>query len=93
MFKKFILCDCSMEIACHCLNMNANFGQFKGMCLKYFDKKNDSNRVFVIMNASEHIVQKCLFHVTYMASCKDFVDFQIELFIKIESFEPDIYRE
>ena len=42
MFKKLIMCDCCLEIAGHCLNTNANFGQFKGMCFKYFDK-NDSN--------------------------------------------------
>ena len=51
MFKKFIVCDCFQGIACHCLNMNANFGHFKGMSLKHFDKNNGSNSVFVIMNA------------------------------------------
>ena len=45
--------------------------QFKGMCLKHFDKENDSNGVFVIMNASEYIVQQSPFHVTYIACCKD----------------------
>ena len=29
MFKKFIVCDCFLEIAYHCLSMNANFGEFK----------------------------------------------------------------
>ena len=67
--------------------MNANFGQFKGMCLKHFDKKNGSNSVFAIINASEHIVQQSLFNVTYIACCKDFVDFQIKLFIKTDSFQ------
>ena len=57
------------------------------MCLKHFDKKNGSNSVFVIMNASEYIVQQSPFHITYIACCKDFVDFQIELFIKTDSFE------
>ena len=52
----------------------------------HFDKKNGSN-VFVIMNVSEHIVQQSPFHITYLACCKDFVDFQIELFIKIDSFK------
>ena len=59
MFKKFIAYDCFLEIACHCLNTNANFGPFKGMCLKHFGKKNGSNgsnSVFFIMNASEHIM-------------------------------------
>ena len=86
-FKKFIAYDCFAEIACHCLNMNANFHQFKGTCLKHFDKKNSSNSVFVIINASEHIVQQSLFHVTYIACYKDFLAFQIELFIKTDYFE------
>ena len=67
--------------------MNANFGQFNGMCIKHFDKKNGSNSVFVIMNASEHIVKQSPFHVIYIAFCKDFVDFQIELLIETDSFE------
>ena len=58
MFKKLIVCDYFLEIACHCLNMNANFGQFKGMCLIHFDKMNGSNSVFVIMNASEQTAQQ-----------------------------------
>ena len=39
------------------------------------------------MNASEHIMQQSLFHVPYIARCKDFVDFQIPLFIKTHLFE------
>ena len=57
------VCDCFLEIACHYLNMNANLGQFKRLCLMHFDKKNGSN-VFVIMNASEHIAQQSPFHIT-----------------------------
>ena len=80
------MCDCFLEIACNCLNISANVGQFKGMCFKHFDK-DGSNSVFVIMNASEHIMQQSLFHATYIARCRDFVDFQIELFIKTDLFE------
>ena len=87
MFKKLIVCDFFVEIACHCLNTNANFGQLKRTCLKHFDKKNGSNSVFVIMNALQHIVQQIPFHVTYTACSKDFVGFQIELFIKTYSFQ------
>ena len=43
--------------------------------------------MYVIMNASEHIVQQIPFHITYRAGYKDFVDFQIELIIKTNSFE------
>ena len=46
------------------------------MCIKHFDKKNCSDSVFVIMNTSEYVVQQ-----------RDFVDFQMELFIKTDSFE------
>ena len=41
--------------------------------------------VFII--ASEHIMQQSLFHVTYIARCRDFVDFQIQLFIKTHLFQ------
>ena len=75
------MCDCFLEIAYHCLNINANFCQF------HFDKKNGSNGVFVIVSASEHIMQQSPFHATYIVCCKNFVDFQIELFIKTDSFE------
>lgn len=74
------VCDCFLEIACHCLNMSANSGQFKRMCLMHFDKKNGSNSLFVIMNASGQFMHQSLFHVTCMACCKDFVDFQINFF-------------
>ena len=47
------------------------------MCLS---KKNGSNSVFVIMNASEQITQQSPFHMTCIACCKDFLDFQINLF-------------
>ena len=57
MFKKFIVCDCFLEIVCYCLNFNANFGQFKRMCLMHFDKKNGSNCVFVIMNTLEQFMR------------------------------------
>ena len=86
MFKKLIVCDCFQEIASHCSNTHTNFGQFKGMCLNHFDK-NGSNSAIVIMNDSEHIMEQSPFHVTYIACCKDFVDFQIDLFIKTDSFE------
>ena len=39
------------------------------------------------ITASEHIMQQSLFHVTYIARCRDFVDFQIQLFIKTHLFQ------
>ena len=76
MFKKFIVCDCFLEIVCHCWNFDSNFGQFKRMCLMHFDKKNGSSSVFVIMNVS-HLNCQSTFHTTYIACCTGFVDFQI----------------
>ena len=52
----------------------------------HFDKKNDSN-VFVIINPWEHITQQSSFHTTYVACCKNFVNFQFELFIETDSFK------
>ena len=74
MFKKLILCDYFLEIACHCLNINTNVRQFKRLSYE-FDKKNGSN-VFIMINASEHITEQNPFHKTYVSCCKDFVDFQ-----------------
>ena len=50
------------------------------MCFMHFDKKNGSNSIFAIMNTSEQIMQQSPFHATYIAFCKDFTDFQIDLF-------------
>ena len=86
MFNKLIVCDCFLEIACHCLGFSANFGQFKKMCLMHFDNKNGSNSAFVIMNACEQFTHQSPFYVTYMGCCKDFVDFQIDLFNETSSF-------
>ena len=45
------------------------------------------NSAFVVMNASQHIAQQSPYHTTYIGRCKDFVDFQIGLFIKTDLFE------
>ena len=52
----------------------------------HFDKRNGSNGIFGILNTSQFMCQSS-FHVSYVAACKDFVDFQIELFIKTDLFE------
>ena len=87
MFKKFIVWDCFLETACYYLNFDANFGQFKRICLRHFDKMTGSDSVFVIMNAS-HLNCQSMVHKTYIACCKDFADFQIELLMETDLFEP-----
>ena len=50
----------------------------------HFGKQNRSDDVFFIKKTSQFNHQS-LFHVSYAACCKDFVDFQIDLFIKTDS--------
>ena len=52
----------------------------------HFDERNGSNGIFGILNTSQFMHQSP-FHVSYVACCKDFVYFQIELFIETDSFE------
>ena len=81
MFKKFKVCDCFLDIACSCLGKNADFAQFRKDCVK-LKSWNDTS----IIKNSFRTSDVCLFHVTYVASCKNFVDFQIDLFVKTDSF-------
>ena len=34
MHEKFKVCDCFLDIACYCLNINADFLQFQEECLR-----------------------------------------------------------
>ena len=84
MFKKFNVCDYFLEIACYCLSIDVDFAQFKRMCIFHFGKRNGSNSIFVILKTSQFMRQS-LFHVTYVACCKDIVDLQIDLFNETSS--------
>ena len=72
------MCDCFLEIVCYCLSFNADFAQFLKMYLMHFDKQKWWN--------TSQFNRQTLFHVSYVACCKDFVDFQIDLFIETDSF-------
>lgn len=85
MFKKFKVWGCFLEIACYCLNIDANFGHFQKLCFMHFDKQSRRDEVFFIKNTSQFNRQS-LFHVSYAACYKDFADFQIDFFIKTDSF-------
>ena len=50
----------------------------------HFGKQNRSDDVFFIKKTSQFNHQS-LFRVFYTACCKDFVNFQIDLFIKTDS--------
>ena len=75
MLKKFKVCGCFLEIACCCLNIDANFGHFQKLCFMHFDKQSRRDEVFFIKNSHSP------FHVSYAACYKDFADFQIDLFL------------
>ena len=81
MFKKFKVCDCFLDIACYCLNINAHFAQFQKKCLRL---KGGWNDIFIIKNSSQTSTN--LIQVTYIACCKKFAGFQIDFFVKTESF-------
>lgn len=85
MFKKFKVWGCFLEIACYCLNIDANFGHFQKLCFMHFDKQSRRDEVFFIKNTSQFNRQS-LFHVSYAACYKDFADLQIDFFIKTDSF-------
>ena len=51
----------------------------------HFDKQSRRDEVFFIKNTSQFNRQS-LFHVSYAACYKDFADFQIDFFIKTDSF-------
>ena len=74
------MCDCFLDIACYCLEKNADFAQFCKECVKLIDW----NDIFV-MKDSRKTSDVSQFQVTYIACCKKFVDFQIDLFVKTES--------
>ena len=64
---------------------SADLDQFRKMCLMHFDKQSRCDDVFFIKNTPQFSTQSP-FHVSYAACCKDFVDFQIDLFIETDLF-------
>ena len=68
-----------MDIACYCLDINADFAQFQKKCVRLNGGWND---IFIIKNATQNPFR--LIQVTYIACCIKFVDLQIDLFAKAE---------
>ena len=81
MFKKFKVCDCFLDVACYCLEINVDFAQFQKDCVR----QKGWNDIFIIKNTSQTSDVRP-FHVTYVACCKKSVVFQIDFFVKTESF-------
>ena len=81
MFKKLKECYCYLDIACYCLDIDADFDQFQKECLKLNGGWND---IFVIKNPTRTPFRSI--QLSYIACCKKFVNFQIDLFVKTESF-------
>ena len=82
MYKKFKVCDCFLDIACYCLDINADFDQFQKECVRL---KGGWNGIFVMKKSTIYDAFR-LNQVTYIACCKKFVDFQIDFFVKTELF-------
>ena len=81
MFKKFKVCDCFLDIACYCLDINADFAQFQKECGRLNGEWND---IFIIKSPTR--IPFTSIQVTYIGCCKKFVDFKIDLFVKAEPF-------
>ena len=81
MFKNFKVCDLFLDIACYCLDINANFAPFGNYCVEL----KGWNDILIIKNTSR-TSGVSLFHETYVACCEKFADFQIDLFVKTDSF-------
>ena len=75
------MCDCFLDVACYFLEKNTDLGQVRKDCVK-LKRWND---IFVIKISSQ-TSDVSPFYVTYIACCKKFVDFQIDLFVKTDSF-------
>lgn len=80
MFKEFEVCDCFLDVACYCLETNADFDQFQRKCLKL----KPTNEIFIIETSSP--TSSNMLPVKFLACCKKFVEFQIDLFIMDRTF-------
>ena len=80
-FKNFKVCDCFLDIVCYCLDISADFPQFGKYCVEL----KGWNDIFITKNTSR-TSGGSPFHETYVACCKKFADFQIDLFVKPDSF-------
>ena len=65
MFKKLKVCGFFLDIACYCLDINADFVQFQKECVRL---KGGWNDIFLIRNYSRTPTD--LIQVTYIACCK-----------------------
>ena len=78
MLKKFKVCDCFLDIACYCLEINAYFAQFQKECLRLRGWKNE---MFIIKNTRRESVSSDL-----CCLLQEICWFQIDLFIQTDLF-------
>ena len=81
MLRNIYTCDCFLDIACYSLEMNDGFVDFQRKCTKEKTYKD----IFIIRDCTDRR-QSCFFLIKFVICCKEFVDFQIDLFVKEESF-------
>ena len=81
MLKKIYTCDCFLDISCCCLEVDHDFVEFERKSLQERKFKD----IFVICGGTERRYSQ--FHpIKFVVCCKAFVDFQIDLFVKTETF-------
>ena len=84
MFKKFEVCDCSLVVACHCLEKNVDFDQFQRKC----PMLKPTNEIFVIETSGSRSWN--VSPVKFLVCCKKFVEFQIGLSWARREYESDV---
>ena len=81
MLKKNYICDCFFDISCSCLEVDDDFVKFQRKCLK----QRSFRDIFVIRGWTER--RRSQFYPTkFVVCCKAFLDFQIDFFVKKETF-------
>ena len=69
------MCDYFLDMACYCLHTNTEFFIFKKVCKEKKCGDGVDNEIFCILKAESNVS-----HATYIACCRNFVDFEIQLF-------------
>ena len=78
MLIKIYTYDSFLDISCSCLDVDDHFVNFQRKCLKERKFKD----IFVIRNLTERRYSQ-FYPTEFVVCCKAFVDFQIDLFVKI----------
>ena len=80
MLKKIYTCDCFLDLAAYCLETNADFDCFRSLCVKQMKRKD----IFIIHDVERR--STVFSPIKLVDCCKNFVNFQIDFYVKTDSF-------